>query len=94
MQGTIVVGVTLSSVPEVYGITPKNTTVAIPPSAIYSAVSSATGVNLAGIQLLELPPASTGTVTAVSGTVSSSVSTSTALKETMDGSQGWALGNP
>jgi len=77
IQGTIVIGVTLSAMPEVYGVTPKNTAVAIPPSAIYSAVSSATGAKLAGIQLLELPPASAGTVTAVSGTVSTSASTST-----------------
>ena len=60
VKGTILISVTMNTVSEVYGVTPKNTAVSLPSSAIFSAVSSATGTSLAGIQLLALPSSSVG----------------------------------
>ena len=62
ISGNILISVNSSTVSEVYGVTQRNTAVSFPASAIYSAVSSATGVSLASIQLLSLPSASQGTV--------------------------------
>ena len=62
LSGTILISVSSSAVAEVYGVTPRNTAVNFPASAIYSAVLNATGTALSGIQLLSLPAATTGTV--------------------------------
>ncbi|WP_295579310.1 S-layer homology domain-containing protein [uncultured Oscillibacter sp.] len=62
VQGSILISVTRSAVSEVYGVTPKNTSVSFPASAIYSAVYNATNTALASIQLLELPASNVGTV--------------------------------
>ncbi|MDD3347566.1 S-layer homology domain-containing protein [Oscillibacter sp.] len=67
VQGSILISVTRSAVSEVYGVTPKNTAVSLPASAIYNAVYNATGTGLASIQLLELPTSNVGAVN-VSGT--------------------------
>ncbi|SFQ00561.1 S-layer homology domain-containing protein [Oscillibacter sp. PC13] len=77
VSGTILISVTYSTVSEVYGVTPKGTSVAFPASAIYTAVSSATGMTLGSIQLLELPASSVGTVYVGSGT---STKASTSVK--------------
>ena len=61
-SGTILFSVNRSAVGEVYGVTPKNTAVTFPASAIYSAVYSAAGVSLDSIQLLKLPASNVGTV--------------------------------
>ena len=61
-SGTILISVNRSAVGEVYGVTPKNTAVTFPASAIYNAVYSATGVSLDTLQLLKLPASSAGTV--------------------------------
>ena len=62
VTGSILISVSRAPVSEVYGVTPRNTAVSFPASAIYSAVLSATGSALSGIQLLELPAATTGAV--------------------------------
>ena len=67
-SGTILISVTKTAVAEVYGVTPKNTAVTFPASAISSAVSKATGTTLGSIQLLKLPASSVGTVYVGSGT--------------------------
>ena len=61
--GTLNISVTSNTVSEVYGVTPKNTAVTFPASAIYSAVYSATGKALASIKLMELPASTTGKIT-------------------------------
>ncbi len=68
VSGTILISITLSSVPEVYGATPKGTDVAFPASPIAKAVSTGTGLSLGSIRLLELPDASAGTIYVGSGT--------------------------
>ena len=68
---------TKNAVSEVYGVTPKNTAVTLPASAIYSTVYSATGTALASIQLLELPEANVGSVTVSGGYVSLKADTTT-----------------
>lgn len=68
VTGSILISVSRAQVSEVYGVTPKNTAVSFPASSIYSAVLSATGSALSGIQLLELPAATTGTVYIGTGT--------------------------
>ena len=68
VSGTILISVTTASIGEVYGVTPKNTAVSFPASAIFNAVSNATGANLSSIQLLKLPDTSVGTVYVGSGT--------------------------
>ena len=75
--GTILISVTKSAVSEVYGVTPKNTSVTLPASSIYSVVYSATGTALASIQLLELPAATVGTVTVSDGYLSTKANTTT-----------------
>ena len=68
VTGSILISVSRAPVSEVYGVTPRNTAVSFPASAIYSAVLSATGSALSGIQLLELPAATTGAVYIGTGT--------------------------
>ena len=75
ISGNILISVNSSTVSEVYGVTQRNTAVSFPASAIYSAVSSATGVSLASIQLLSLPSASQGTVYVGSGSVRATTNT-------------------
>ena len=60
VSGTILISVTASSVSEVYSVTTRGTSVTFPAASVYSAVASATGAGLAGIQLLELPAATAG----------------------------------
>ena len=62
------ISVTTKAIPEVYGVTPKNTAVSFPAPAISSAVSTGTSATLSAIQLLELPAAAEGTVYVGSGT--------------------------
>ena len=68
VSGTILISVSRSTVPEVYGTTLRNTAVTFPASGIYSAVLSATGSALYSIQLLSLPASNQGTVYVGSGT--------------------------
>lgn len=68
VSGTILISVNLDEVPDIYGPTPANTAVTFPAASIYTAVSQASGLGLAGIQLLELPEASVGTIYVGSGT--------------------------
>lgn len=67
VTGSILISVSRAPVSEVYGITPRNTAVSFPASSIYSAVLTATGSSLSGIQLLSLPPVTSGTVYAGTG---------------------------
>ncbi|MEI3306936.1 MAG: S-layer homology domain-containing protein [Dysosmobacter sp.] len=76
LSGTILISVNLSAVSEVYGVTPKGTAVTFPASAMYIAVSSASGQGLSSIQLLELPDSSVGTIYVGTGT-STKANTST-----------------
>ena len=75
VTGTILISVSLSAVGEVYGVTPKNTAVTFPASAISSAVASATGSTLSSIQLLKLPDSTVGTVYVGSGTTKANILT-------------------
>lgn len=75
--GSVLISVTRNTVSEVYGVTPKNSSVTFPASNIYNAVYSATGSALASIQLLKLPDASVGTVNVSGGYVSYKADTST-----------------
>ena len=59
-SGTILISVSAAAVAEVYTVTSKGTSVNFPASAVYSAVSTATGTALSSIQLLDLPSASAG----------------------------------
>ena len=68
LSGTILVSTTLTAVSDVYGVTPKNTTVTFPASAISNAILAATGTSLGSIRLLSLPAASVGKVYVGSGT--------------------------
>ena len=61
-SGTILISVTNKAVPEIYSVTGKGTSVNFPASSISAAVSTATGATLSGIQLLDLPSASKGTI--------------------------------
>ena len=61
-SGTILISVTNKAVPEIYSVTGKGTSVNFPTSSISAAVSTATGATFSGIQLLDLPSASKGTV--------------------------------
>ncbi len=75
LTGSVLISVTSKAVSEVYGVTPKGVTVSFPASAIYTAVSNATGTALTGIQLLKLPAAAVGTV--YSGTGATPANTTT-----------------
>ena len=68
VSGTILISVNLDTVPDIYGPTPVNTVVPFPAASIYTAVSQASGLGLAGIQLLELPATNVGTIYVGSGT--------------------------
>ncbi len=67
VTGSILISVTSTAVSEVYGVTPKGVAVNFPASSIYTAVATATGSALSGIQLLKLPAANVGTVYVGSG---------------------------
>jgi hypothetical protein len=62
------ISVTAKAIPEVYGVTPKNSAVSFPAPAITSAVKSGTSATLAEIQLLELPASKVGTIYVGTGT--------------------------
>ena len=85
VSGTILIGVTTATIGEVYGVTPKNTAVSFPASAIFNAVANASGTNLSSIQLLKLPASNVGTVYVGSGT--STKATTTARYGYSSGSQ-------
>ena len=68
VSGIVMISVTAKAIPEVYGVTPKNTAVSFPAPAISSAVKSGTSATLAEIQLLELPASKVGTVYVGTGT--------------------------
>ena len=67
-SGIVMISVTSKAIPEVYGVTPKNTAVSFPAPAITSAVKSGTSAALAEIQLLELPASKVGTIYVGTGT--------------------------
>ena len=75
LNGTILISVNSTTVSEVYGVTQRGSAVTFPASAVYSAVSAATGVSLSGIQLLSLPTASQGTLYVGSGTTRAATNT-------------------
>lgn len=62
VTGGILISVTNKTVSEVYGPTPKNTSVTFPASSIAAAVAAATGTTPSGIQLLKLPAANVGAI--------------------------------
>jgi hypothetical protein len=80
VTGAILISVSTAAVAEVYGVTPKNTTVSFPASSLYSAVQTATGSGLSSIQLLRLPDAAVGTV--YIGTGNTAANTTTAYAYT------------
>ena len=75
VSGNILISVNPTAVSEVYGVTQRGTAVTFPASAIYSAVSAATGVSLGSIQLLSLPAVSQGTVYVGTGSTRATTST-------------------
>lgn len=62
VTGGILISVTTKAVSEVYGPTPRNTTVTFPAASMLAAVVSATGTAPSGFQLLSLPAANVGTI--------------------------------
>lgn len=68
VYGSVMISVTTKAIPEIYGVTPKNTAVSFPSPSIVTAVSTGTSTTLAGIQLLELPSSSVGTIYVGTGT--------------------------
>ena len=62
VSGEILISVTLNKIPDVYGVTPKGTTVTFPASSINSAISTGTGAGVGSIRLLKLPTSSQGSV--------------------------------
>ena len=79
VSGTVLISVTLATMPEVYGVTTRGSSVTFPASSLNSAVSKGTGMSLSSIQLLELPASSQGTIYVGSGT---SVKANTSTKYT------------
>lgn len=75
VTGGILISVTNKTVSEVYGPTPKNTTVTFPASSIAAAVAAATGTTPSGIQLLKLPAANVGAVYEGSSTTPANTTT-------------------
>ena len=75
LNGTILISVNSSAVSEVYGVTQRGNAVTFPASAIYSAVSTSTGISLGSIQLLSLPAASQGTVYVGTGSTRATTNT-------------------
>jgi hypothetical protein len=68
IYGIVLISVTSKAIPEVYGVTPKNTAVSFPAPAISSAVKTGTSATLDKIQLLQLPPSNVGTIYVGTGT--------------------------
>lgn len=68
VSGAILISVSTTAVAEVYGPTPKNSSVNFPAASISSAVLSATGISPSSIQLLSLPSYTAGTVYVGTGT--------------------------
>ena len=60
--GTVLISVNAKAVPEVYSVVTKGTSVTFPAASLSAAVASVTGVNLSGIQLLDLPSTASGVV--------------------------------
>jgi len=58
----------MKTIPEIYGVVPKNTAISFPAPSIAAAVSSGTSSTFSSIQLLELPKSTQGTVYVGSGT--------------------------
>lgn len=85
VSGTVLISVTLATMPEVYGVTTRGSSVSFPSSSLSSAVSKGTGMTMGSIQLLELPASSEGTIYVGSGT-STKANTSTKYT-TSSGSQ-------
>ena len=85
VSGTVLISVTLNTMPEVYGVTTRGSAVSFPSSSLSSAVSKGTGMTMGSIQLLELPASSQGTIYVGSGT-STKANTSTKYT-TSSGSQ-------
>lgn len=75
VRGTVLISVNIESISEVYGVTPKGSTVSFPASAIYTAVTSATSTPMASFQLLSLPTASQGVIYAGGSNVKANTST-------------------
>ena len=85
VSGTVLISVTLATMPEVYGVTTRGSSVSFPSSSLSSAVSKGTGMSMGSIRLLELPASSQGTIYVGSGT---SVKANTSTKyTTSSGSQ-------
>ena len=85
VSGTVLISVTLNTMPEVYGVTTRGSSVSFPSSSLSSAVNKGTGMTMGSIQLLELPASSEGTIYVGSGT-STKANTSTKYT-TSSGSQ-------
>lgn len=62
VRGTILISVNFNATLEVYGATPKGSSVNFPSVAIYTAVASSTSTALSSIQLLSLPTSAQGAV--------------------------------
>ena len=77
VKGTIVISSTLKKMAEVYGPVNKNATVSFPVPPISAAVKNATGLELSGIRLLQLPEPKVGTIVAGGGGVSVPADTKT-----------------
>lgn len=67
-SGIVYISVSTKTVPEIYGLINRNVAVSFPAPSIAAAVATATSEGLAGIQLLQLPESSKGTVYVGSGT--------------------------
>ena len=68
-SGSVLVSVNQTAVAEVYGVVPKNSSgLSLPASSLYSAVLSASGLKMEGLQLLALPAAKAGNIYVGSGT--------------------------
>ena len=67
VSGQILISATLNKIPDVYGVTPKGSTVGFPATSINSAVNTGTGAGVGSIRLLKLPAASQGTISLTNG---------------------------
>jgi len=68
VTGTVLISVSMKTIPEIYGVVPKNTAISFPAPSIAAAVASGTSSTFSSIQLLELPKSTQGTVYVGSGT--------------------------
>ena len=68
VTGTVLISVSMKTIPEIYGVVPKNTAISFPAPSIAAAVASGTSSTFSSIQLLELPESTQGTVYVGSGT--------------------------